>query len=231
MESTQQIQTVEERFTSLRDLVARVDSKIESQLDYEIALDGISQAKEISKTWVNLFDGIRAAQKEALDTTYAQINKIKLPCEDMVRNLSSKCSEWDRRQKAYARELEMKANEAAKNAAEDAILREAAHAAAIGDTAKAEAILSTPMPVVPMVHMAPSNTSTANLSKKTKWRAEVHDLAALIKAVASQTPGVPTNALEPNLSVLNKLAATLGEELRIPGVTVVEDFTYARKVR
>lgn len=231
MESTSEIQTTEKQFISLQALVSKVDTKIDDPFTYEIALDGIFQAKEISKRWASLYEEIRAAQVEALDATYAAINKVKKPCEEIVKSLSLKCNEWDRRQKQIARDLEIKANEAAKKAAEESILKEAEHAAMMGDVARSEAILATPPPTVPIIHMPTTTAMPATLSRKARWKAEIYDLPAFIRAVADKVPGLPSNALEPNMAVLNKLAAALGAEMNFPGIRSVEDFSYSRKSR
>lgn len=52
------------------------------------------------------------------------------------------------------------------------------------------------------------------------WRAEVFDLAALVRAVADGA--VPLEALQADQSFLDGLAARSGEALAIPGVRAVK---------
>ncbi len=52
------------------------------------------------------------------------------------------------------------------------------------------------------------------------WRAEVYDLAALVRAVADGA--VPLEAVKPDLGFLDGLAARSGESLAIPGVRAVK---------
>lgn len=51
------------------------------------------------------------------------------------------------------------------------------------------------------------------------WRAEVVDLATLVRAVADGS--VPLAALQPNAAYLDELAARDGEALAVPGVRPV----------
>lgn len=59
------------------------------------------------------------------------------------------------------------------------------------------------------------------VAMRTTWKAEVRDLAALVRSVAAGEHGI--ELLQPNMQVLNVLARAQKEELSIPGVAAVSE--------
>lgn len=232
MEDNNEIQQVESRFNDISSLVADIGAEIQHQEHYESAILVIEQAKEIKSRWVNLFEPIRSGLVETLNKTYERINKVKKPCEEFIKILTPQCVQWELKKEAEAKALEQKLQAETKKQFEEVALNQAQSLADQGRTDVADAILSTPIPTVPIIHAAADLRTSqpgSKLDRKGTWKAEVYDLPALIKAVLENHPAVPKNALEPNMSVLDKLAKAMQKELNIPGVRAIEEFNYAKR--
>jgi dsDNA-specific endonuclease/ATPase MutS2 len=122
-------------------------------------------------------------------------------------------------QERLRQEAERVAREAAEKEAER-LRRRAEKARDKGQDDKAtdleEQAEEVPVPIVP------SQVPTAHgVAFRTTWRAEVHDLKALVTACAKGQ--APLALLEPNMPVLNTQARSLKKELNIPGVRAVSD--------
>lgn len=88
--------------------------------------------------------------------------------------------------------------------------------------AEAELAAAGPVYAAPVV-TAPAAPRVAGVSSRETWRAEVTDLAALVRAVAGGQ--VPITALEANMVFLGQQARSLKSLLAYPGVRAVAERT------
>jgi hypothetical protein len=89
----------------------------------------------------------------------------------------------------------------------------------------ADVLAAAPLPVV---FDDPTEVPTAEgISVRTTFRAEVTDLALLVRSVHEGR--CPLKVLLPNMPVLNSFARSLGKAMNWPGVQAVEDVTISAK--
>lgn len=133
---------------------------------------------------------------------------------------NEKLRDWNTEQERLRREAEQAAEKERLRLMEEDRLRRAEEAEAAGDDDLAEAIVDgrAPVPVPHVPIAAPVPQKVAGVSFVKKWKAEVVDMGALIKAVAAQPELRPLLAV--NQVALNRMASALGDALNIPGVRV-----------
>lgn len=143
-----------------------------------------------------------------------------VPLEEI---LNTKLKAWNQEQERLRREAEQEAERKRELQMEEDRLQRALEAEQAGDKGLAERIVDgrtpTPVPHVPVA--APPPRKVAGVSFAKKYRAEVVDAGALIRAAAARPEW--QQLLSPNMPALNKLAAALGPAMAVPGVRVVED--------
>ncbi len=198
---------------------------------------------------------IVSANHKAWQTVLQQRAKLLQPAENAKRLLGRRMADYEaevRRQHEEAgrqRRLEQERLEAAerqrvteeqrrlKAEAEERALAEATVAEAAGDRDLAERIVATPTVVTPPAPRAvfvPPATTTAPPPKvegvafRDNWSAEVVNLMALVKAVASGAQ--PITYLQANQTALNQVARALKDQLTIPGVRAKNDRTTSARV-
>ena len=142
------------------------------------------------------------------------------PVKIGLARLRSIVRTWKEQQDRLAAQRQREAEEAAKKIADDAKLALAVQAEESGASAQeVESILNmeltTPAPVLPAAPKVEGVTSSG------RWKAEVTDLKALCRAVAEGK--VMAELVEPNMSLLNKLATQLKEGFDIPGVKATRE--------
>lgn len=149
----------------------------------------------------------------------AKRDAMLVPVGERKNALRLDMKTFEDEQERIRRIEQAKAEEAARKAAEEAALVQAVALESNGHKAAAEAVIAAPV-VVPAVFV-PKTTPTGfgNATRRT-WGAEVTDLMALVKAVASGT--VPIQALEANTVFLNGQARMLKSALAYPGVRAIE---------
>lgn len=139
-------------------------------------------------------------------------------------------AENQRRAREHAEKVWQEEQAAAKRKRdEDEALAKAMKAEEAGNKAKADAILETiqptpppaPPPPPPPVQVAPLRPAAAGVSYRDNWKAEVVDLMALVKAVASGQASI--DYLMPNNAMLNSLAKSKKETMAVPGVKAWND--------
>lgn len=223
--ATQDIQIVEKRFSDIAALATDLEGEIQTQEQHELCLMVIQQSKQIKEKWVAIFDPIRAKQVEALDVTYATINKLKIPCEAYIKNLTPKCFAWTRKQEAVAKQMELELQAKARKEAEERAKAEAEQHIAAGRPDVAKSILEAPISVMPTVTVMPAKQAGAP-TLRTKWKARITDAKLLLEAVCAGK--APLHILELNQAEADKLAAALKGEMRVPGLEAYEDPIYSK---
>ena len=193
-----------------------------------------------------LFAPIDRAQIEARRVTLGQRKSLEEPLGAAKRVAGDRMATWQEEQERLRREAERAAErerqrledeerqrverETAERLrdAETHVLEEAAALEAQGDTVAAARLLEAPVtldtPVLPRPVFTPpvaiaAPPKVAGLSFRDNWTAEVTDLLALVKAVASGAQ--PITLLQANQTTLNGMARALKESMRVPGVRAV----------
>lgn len=200
-----------------------------------------------------VLDPIVDAAHKAHKVAVAQRDALLKPAQGAKRVLGERMEAYDREIQRQRREAEMaaqrererlEAEERERVAAEQRRLQaeadERALAAAVaaeaaGDVQLAERIVAAPPVVVPVAPrpvftppvVAPPAAVSAGISFRDNYRAEVTDLAALVKAVAAGSQ--PLTLLMANQVALNQVACALKDALAIPGVRAVNDRTMATR--
>jgi hypothetical protein len=109
------------------------------------------------------------------------------------------------------------AEDRARKEAEARRLQEAEELASLGMTEAAGAALDAPPDIRPSAPPRSAEPERASgVSYRENWKAEVADLAALVKAVAEGT--MPVTCLKPDMTELNRLAKVFRNTRQIPGV-------------
>lgn len=165
---------------------------------------------------------VEAAHKahKALTTRRAEaLAKFSEP----LRIANQKLAAWNQEQARLRREAEEAAERERQRLMDEERIRKATEAEAAGDDHLAERIVSGSTPVaVPHVPVAaPAPRKVAGVSFVRKFRAEVVDVHALVRAVAAKPEWM--SLLTVNTTALNKMVSALGDALVIPGVRVVEE--------
>jgi len=144
---------------------------------------------------------------------------------DRVREIcGGKALEWERKARAAAAEEQRKREEAARKAEEERQLQDAMAAEAAGDTEQAEQILAE-APAAPVIPVAPDIAKVEGSSSRGNWKAEVVDFAAFLKHCATHEECHGYVAAV--MPVLNALARSQRDLLRIPGVRAVREESMA----
>lgn len=143
--------------------------------------------------------------------------------EDPERIVNDKLKAWNKEQERLRREAEEAAERERERQMEEDRLQRALEAEQAGDKGLAERIVDgrtpTPVPHVPVAAPPPRRVAGVTFAKK--YRAEVVDVGALIRAAGARPEW--QQLLAPNMAALNKLVAALGPATAVPGVRVVED--------
>lgn len=143
--------------------------------------------------------------------------------EEPQRIVDNKLKAWNQEQQRLRREAEEAAEREQQRLMEEDRLRRALEAEQAGDKGLADRIVEgrapTPVPHVPVAAPTPQKIAGVSISKK--YRVEVTDVGALIRAAAGRPDW--QQLLAPNMPALNKLVAALGPAIAVPGVRVVED--------
>lgn len=198
-------------------LVIDCDEAAEVAADFR---NEIIERRKVIEDWFK--EPVEAAHRahKALTTRRGQ---VLARFTDPERVLSDKLRGWHLEQQRRRREAEEAAEKERQRLMEEERLRRAAEAEAAGDKVLAEKIVDgrTPQPVPHVPVAAPPPRTPSGVSFVRKFKVANVDVPTLIRAAAERPEWA--NLLLPNLPALNKLAAALGEQMAVPGVTVAED--------
>lgn len=193
---------------------------IQTGEDYERAGELLKTVKglraEIDSTFDPIITAAHKAHKEALE----QKKKVEAPLAEAENLLKPKIAAYLAEEERKRREEELRLQKLAQEEAERRRLEEAAMLDDIGETAEANAILEEPV-FVPAVTVQPTAPKVAGITMRTTWAAQVTDLVALVKGVASGK--VPIQALKADQTFLNQQARAMKSALSYPGVRAVPD--------
>jgi hypothetical protein len=206
-----------------------------------------------------VMDPIVASAHQAHKTATTARAGLLLPAQQAKRALARKLDEYQQRVESERRRAQEEAfqerqrlehlerervaaeqrrlQEEADRKAQDAALR----AEQAGDLELADRIASAPA-VVPLPPQRPvfvpptpveAVPKVAGLSFQERWKADVVDLIALVRAVAGECPtcrcttahlaAQPLALVEPNMTALNGMARSLKTAMAVPGVRAVSE--------
>jgi len=184
--------------------------------------DEMRTAEEILKLINDRKKSIKNAYDDLAKSAYAHWKAIcakrdsfYTPADEQSKWLKGKIGEYIEKRRLEKVELEHKLSIEAVEREQERILQEAMNA----PKDLQDLILSQPVNVAPVI--LPEEKSSVRFREI--WNAEVYDLMALVKAVATKL--VSLQAVEPNQTYLRKKAETEKGEMRVPGVR-----SYSRKV-
>ena len=170
----------------------------------------------VAEEWVGeKYKEYKTRRKEA-DTILAPPQKA---IEKLKGGLCWFMAEEERKRREHQRQLE----EEARKQGEAAKLEAAVEAEDEGVPDEiVNQILDAPMPIAPVV--APvTYDKVQGIGTRETWSARVTDLRALARAFAEGHPGLPPDALQPNMAALNRLARTMKSALSIPGLVAEKE--------
>ena len=176
---------------------------------------------EISRVFSPIIEKAHAAHKEAI----AQRTRLEAPLRQAETVLKGRVVAFLDQEAALRRVEEARLMAAQAQAEESRRVAEAAALEQAGLHVEAEAVLTAPPPPPVPVTLAPPQAD--GVSTREVWRAEVRDLAALVRAVAEGK--VPAAAVEPCLPFLNGQARALKGLMAYPGVQAVKETVVAVK--
>lgn len=149
----------------------------------------------------------------------AKRDAMLIPVGEQKNNLRLGMKSFEDEQERIRRAEQARLEEEARKAAEEAALAQAVALERNGHKVAAEAIIAAPV-VAPAVYVPKTTPTGFGNATRRVWCAEVTDLMALVKAVASGI--VPLQAIEANSVFLNQQARALKSALNYPGVRSVE---------
>lgn len=192
------------------------------------------KVKELNETRLSLTRPLDESKKRIMELFAAPIATAQSAVDQLKRNLLA----WNQKEAARIA-AEREAAEAERRREEEEARKQAAaleaqkqEAIATGDADLLDELEEKSMIVekaasavlfAPPVMQHTAAVSGASIRKK--YKAEVVDLMALVKAVAAGRASI--DLLEANMSVLNKRAGALGAEMKIDGVRVYEEQSIA----
>jgi len=250
--STTEIATIEQQATGLVGQAEAIVVRDQATLD-EAASMSRSVAAYIKRVG-EVLDPICEATHRAWKVALGQRADLLKPADAAKHLLGRRMAAYEQEVENRRREAEriaqrererLEAAERARVLAEQRRLQEeedqraldaAAAAEAAGDTVLAERLIAEPVVVeapapMPVFVPPPAVTLAApkaeGISFRDNWSAQVVDLAALVKAVASGSQ--PLALVLPNQVGLNGLARSLKSGLAVPGVRAVNDRIAATK--
>ena len=204
--------------------------KVVDPESFDLANAALRSIKEFLRRVADLFDPIDAAQIAARKTTIVQRKSLEDKPKALELAQKAELVAYEQRQAAIRREAEALAERERRRIEEDARIQAALEAESRGEAKMAEAILEAPHPPMPVFAppaIVPEAPKAEGLSFRSNFHAEVTDLPLLVKAVAAGE--APIGALLPNLPMLNQMARAMKQELRLPGVRVVEERIASQK--
>lgn len=223
------------------------DIRIVDGPSYERAGAMLLLIKTFRKKVADLTSPVIDATHRAWKAALAQRSALDGHAEEAERIIKKELGAWDQKQEelreaarreqerlqaaaeAEARRLADLETQRLQREAEARQRQEAERAKAAGDIAKAERIAAAsvvvapvaPRPVFVAVPPPAETPRVEGVSSREGWKAEVTDLAALVRAVAANQ--APLACLQPDMKVLNGLARSLKKDLVFPGVKAVRD--------
>jgi hypothetical protein len=164
-----------------------------------------------------LFDPIKKAMNGALAIVRGQESDLSGPVDRARATLEPKLIGWKRQQDEIAAAERRRLEDEARRIAESKRKKEIESLKNEGMKEVAKDLARTPV-VVPAVHVE-SVPKVEGVSTSKRYKAEVVDLMALVKAIAAGKQ--PLYLVEPVMPALNQIASRGKEKMDVPGVKAV----------
>ena len=187
---------------------------------YEQGEGLLATCKQLETEIHAAFDGIVDKAHQAHKEAVAQRKKYLDPIEEGRRILKGKMIAYQDTQERIRREEQARLEQEARKRAEDEQIAIAAQLEKEGDKETAEAVLSEPVQVAPVVAQRTAPAASRLSAGRSVWSAEVTNIMALVKAVAEGKQ--PITLIQANETALNGMARSLKGSMAIPGVKAVE---------
>ena len=190
---------------------------VNDQESNAVALERFRQLRAGEKAIETHFAKAKKDASDAHKSIVAAVNGLVAPIAEARGIYDRAAQAFEAAEREKARQEEERLRLEAKKREDDRALMDAAQAEAEGDTASAEAIISEAAHApAPAIYVAPAVAKVEGVSTRTTWSAEVTDLHALVKHVATHPDDLCL--LLPNGPALNKMAQARRQALSIPGV-------------
>lgn len=189
---------------------------INSSEDAQRAAEMLAAIKGLRGKIDEVFDPVIKRAHEAHKTAIAAKKSVEAPLIEAERIVKSHLGQWQAMEERRRREEEARLALLAKQQEEELLLAEALAAEEAGHMDIAEEIISTPI-LAPAIRVAPARVD--GVSFRDIWSAEVIDLFALVKHVATHPSMI--HLVTPNMTALNAMARAQKAALDIPGVRAV----------
>ncbi|MBI4395468.1 MAG: hypothetical protein HY548_00135 [Elusimicrobia bacterium] len=193
-----------------------VAESIKDKATWDAAAVFLVDVKRFRKKIEDTFEPVVKKAHDAWKAACKLRNDVESPLDQAERQIKGAMARWYDEQERKRKEEEARIAAEMKKQEDDSRLNQAADLEAAGDKEAAEAVLSAPSVPATVTLEKPK---TDGIGMRKRWRAEVIDKMALIKAVAEGK--APAAMLEPNAAKLNELARAMNDTMNIPGVRAV----------
>jgi hypothetical protein len=164
---------------------------------------------------------IKEATNKAHKTAVAAEKKLLDPLTEAEGYIRKAIGAWDYEQERLRQEEQKRLEAIQRQADEDARLALAQEAEENGAEAETvDEILATPV-VMPTAVAKPTFQHASGISTRQNWKAEVVDMKALCRAVASGQASA--ELVQPNMVALNRMAKAMRTTFNIPGCKAVTE--------
>ncbi len=191
-------------------MVARAkDLAIKDETTHRAAQELLVQVAKVRKDVVDLFADSKASAYKTHKDICAAEKKLLAPCDTAREEIETKLRGYEAEVRKKTEEAERALEHSRHQEEERGRLAEVAP-----DLAAALPPVETPNIFVPQM------AEVAGVSTRTTWRAEVHNLQALIAWIVLHPEYI--DLVEPNMTTLRALANVQKEKFSLPGVRAVE---------
>lgn len=197
---------------------------IQTAEEYAAEAERLKGIKLFQRRVTEFFSPLKKKASEAHRALCDAENKALKPAQDDEAAIKRALGTYDAEQDRIRHEEERRLREEARQREETRRLEEAAalerEAAATGDEElreEAAALIAAPVEA-PVVTIQPTTPKVAGIVRREVWKADVTDLAKLVKAAAENPQYL--NLLLANNTALQQMAKALKGAMAIPGVRV-----------
>ena len=201
---------------------------IQTEQNRMLASDFLGSIKRLRKKIDEAYDGIVASIYKSHRLAVATKKQYSDPVDEAERIVKRKLADYQEQREMEARREQMAAEAAARKAAEDAQLAQAATLEAAGHKDAAEAVLNAPPAPAAVVHIDRGLSKIDGMSSRKLYSCRVVNLQELaVFAVAN--PAILASCLLPNEKALDAMARAQKDSFRIPGCEVVVETSIAMR--
>lgn len=192
--------------------------RIADDASYQAACDFLKGVKALRTEIAETFEPHIKRAHEAHKALLKEKADAEAPLADAERITKAALVTYDQQQEHLRREEQARLQAELRRQEEERRLAEAVELEAAGESAEAEALIDAPIQV-PTVAVAPSTPKVTGIAYRETWSANVTDLPALVKYVATHPQFA--GFLLANMPALNGQARSLKGQMQIPGVEAV----------